>query len=134
MNFEILILLLTFQFKHLIADYYLQFPYMYENKGKPFNWVKPLVDHSLTHAIGTFIIITLFILYKNTAITSNLATIIFTIMMLTFFDFSTHFITDRIKATRKATPDTSQFWYNLGIDQMIHHTVGILIIFYITTI
>jgi len=121
MTTEILILLLAFQAKHLIADYYLQFPYMYENKGKEKGWLGPLFDHAGIHAAFTFWIV-LFL-------TTTSLWIAFSVFI---FDFTTHFITDRWKATRKTDPSQSWFWQSLGIDQMIHHTVGILIIWWIT--
>ena len=125
MSVEILILFIVFQIKHLIADYYLQFPYMYENKGKEKGWFKPLFEHAEVHALGTFMILYFFMFYIHKLM-------IFTILGLVLFDFITHFVTDRWKATRKTDPSQSWFWKSLGIDQMIHHVVGILIIWYIT--
>lgn len=52
------ILLIAFQIKHLIADYYLQFEYMYKNKGQVTGWFGPLKDHATIHAAGTGIIVT----------------------------------------------------------------------------
>ena len=121
-------LLIVFQFKHLIADYYLQFPYMYENKGKPgiTNWVRPLFDHAMVHTTFTFVIIFGFLVgylelaYDQSLVIAGAAGL---------FDFVTHFVTDRWKATRKGGPDTAEFWQHLGIDQMVHHIVGIIITF-----
>ncbi len=131
MTLEILFLLLAFQAKHLIADYYLQFPYMYENKGKPAGWIKPLFDHAGIHAMGTFVIIHFYLIGLIPEILSREAITI--LLSVSLFDFATHFITDRIKAIQPEGPDTKRFWTNLGWDQLAHHTVGILIIFYITT-
>ncbi len=130
MTLNILILLLLFQVKHLIADYYMQYPYMYENKGKPIGWFIPLSEHAGIHALGTFIIIFIYQMANGQTTDFHL----YILIMVGMFDFITHFLTDRWKATQKATPAESKFWQYLGIDQMIHHTVGILIIFYITTI
>jgi len=124
MTFEILFLLLAFQAKHLITDYYLQFPYMYENKGKPIEWIKPLFDHSAIHAFGTILIL---------AIYTSSQGLQWIVLFLGLFDLITHFTIDRWKATRKTNPSESKFWQYLGIDQMLHHIVGILIIFFITT-
>ncbi len=132
MNIEILVLLVLFQIKHLIADYYLQFPYMYENKGKETGWVKPLFDHAGIHALGTLLIIHFYIISIEPEILTREAFLIF--LPATLFDFVTHFITDRIKAIQPEGPDTKKFWTNLGWDQLIHHTVGIIIIFYITVV
>ena len=116
----IFILLVAFQIKHLIADYYLQFPYMYENKGKPSNWFAPLYHHALVHAIGTFIIVA--------SVVEESSLILVVAFML---DLITHFAIDRWEATQKGGPDTSGFWTNLGINQMLHHLVGIYIIYLI---
>ncbi len=129
MTTTILILLLVFQVKHLIADYYLQFPYMYENKGKKKGWFLPLFDHAGIHALGTFLIALSFM--KPGPSSEEQLTSFIAILGITLFDFTTHFITDRWKATRKTDPSQSWFWRSLGIDQMIHHVVGILIIWYI---
>ncbi len=116
---EVFVLLVLFQFKHFIADYLLQFPYMYENKGIKGNWkqwVLPLVDHSGIHAILTLLII-------SAATTADIG------VKAAAFDFATHFVIDRWKATRGSNPSESKFWRELGIDQMLHHLVGIAIIF-----
>ena len=97
---------------------------MYENKGKDTGWINSLFDHSIMHAMFTFLILTIFSIIKNIPPESN----IIWIWILTLFDFSTHFVTDRWKATRKTDPSQSRFWKSLGIDQMIHHIVGIFII------
>ncbi len=125
MQIEILILLIAFQIKHFLADYPLQFPFMYENKGKATNWTISLASHAMVHATMTFTISIIFISIYS--FPSWIPWIAF------LFDFITHFIIDRWKATRKGGPDTSGFWINLGLDQMFHHLVGIIIIYIIVT-
>lgn len=129
MTNEILILLIAFQFKHLISDYYLQFPYMYENKGKEAGWIKPLLHHSGIHALGTLLIVGV----HGSFVHSDAASfhVLSVLIVVVLFDFLTHFATDRIKATRKEGPDNPKFWQALGVDQMIHHLVGIIIVWYI---
>jgi len=120
------IMLVITQMKHLIADYYLQLPYMYENKGKENNWIRPLIDHSIVHSTGTAILIGIYSFFVER--------VGFEIIIgLILFDFITHFITDRWKATRKTDPSQSWFWESLGIDQMIHHVVGIIIVYILIT-
>lgn len=130
MTIEVLILLLAFQVKHFLADYPFQHRYMYENKGKPTGWIVPLADHATVHALITIIIVILYLLSKTPGILAGSA--LYYIAITALFDFVTHFVIDRWKATRKGGPDTSGFWINLGIDQGLHHTVGILIIYFIT--
>lgn len=115
----IFVMLVLFQFKHLLADYYLQFPYMYENKGKLTGWKKPLLDHSLVHGLITTIVLGIF---------ANTGNVLY-IPLFVLFDISTHFVIDRWKAVKREAPDMPEFWYHLGIDQMLHHIVGILIIY-----
>jgi len=114
-------LLVAFQLKHLIADYYLQYPFMYENKGKATGWLIPLSMHSFTHAS---IVVTI---AGFAGATLELA------LIAALIDFGTHFAIDRWKATQPEVPDTSKFWTNLGIDQMLHHLVGIGIVYILVT-
>jgi hypothetical protein len=100
---------------------------MYENKGKPTCWLEPLIDHAGVHAIFTIVIVSLFIFNANPEISTRIAFGI--IGAAGLFDFVTHFLTDRWKAIKKDGPDTSAFWYSLGIDQMVHHMVGVIIVF-----
>ena len=100
---------------------------MYENKGKATEWISPLFDHSAIHALFTMIFLTMYSVSINKVDELDLI-----IALSGLFDFTTHFITDRWKATRQTDPSQSWFWKSLGIDQMIHHIVGILIVFYIT--
>ncbi len=124
MTITTLILLIVFQIKHLLADYYFQFPYMYQNKGKSKGWFWALYDHSGVHAIFTFLIICVYAAFVN----PGLPAMAFSLVL---FDFVTHFITDRWKATRDRAPQEPEFWYNLGIDQMVHHIVGIIIVYFL---
>lgn len=122
---EFFILLIIFQIKHLIADYYLQYPYMYENKGKPKDWAWPLFEHSSMHGGFTLGIIASYMALFTITLGSD---VILIAVGLATFDLVTHFCIDRWKATRKGGPDTKEFWVNLGIDQSLHHIVGIIII------
>lgn len=134
MTIEVLILLIAFQVKHLIADYYLQFPYMYENKGKSYGWTEPLMDHAGVHGYITLLIVFPYAAYIGlpTLLGGALAAVL--VIILGLIDFTTHFAIDRWKATQEGGPNTSGFWTNLGLDQMFHHLVGIYIIYTITTL
>jgi hypothetical protein len=128
MNLDIFILLIAFQFKHLLADYYWQFPCMYLNKGAKEGWFEPLLSHAVVHAGLTAILLALLYNYKEVSPTIEHKLVL---IIAVIFDLVTHFITDRWKATRGRTPDEPKFWTDLGIDQMIHHIVGIVIVFFI---
>ena len=109
------LILIAFQAKHFLADYPLQLPYMYENKGKMHGWVRPLTDHAFVHASITIIIVMM--------VSPHLA------LLLGAFDFATHFATDRWKASQNKSPTEASFWIDLGVDQMIHHLVGLFIVY-----
>jgi len=126
MTLEIFALLIGFQIKHLLADYYWQFPYMYLNKGAKSGWIEPLTLHALVHAGITLIILSIFFMILDVSPTFEHKAIIY---VASLYDFASHFIIDRWKATRGTKPDEAKFWTDLGIDQMLHHVVGIIIIY-----
>lgn len=129
MEISTLVLLLAFQVKHLIADYYLQKEYMYMNKGKKEGWFVPLYDHAAVHALGTAFIVPMYLSLNYEFLGTFY--IVLVSAGLALFDMATHFAIDRWKATQGVGPDTTKFWTDLGIDQMLHHIVGILIIWWI---
>lgn len=126
MIITLLVLLIAFQIKHLMADYYWQFPYMYLNKGAKTGWLEPLALHAGVHAGLTAMILTIWFSVISLEPTLEHKVLLFSMVV---FDFITHFVTDRWKATRGRKPDESKFWTDLGIDQFVHHVVGIIIIF-----
>ena len=114
------ILLVLFQIKHFICDYPLQNEYML-GKFKPnLGFVLPLMCHCFVHFIGTL------------AISLCVTDLKYALIMATF-DFITHFIVDRIKASPnllgRFKPNQKEFWWALGADQFCHHIVHYLIIF-----
>lgn len=145
----IFILLVVYQIKHLVADYFLQGPYML-GKFKPYpDYIIPLFCHALVHFIGTFVI-ALFVDPDHAT-------------WYALVDGTVHFIVDRIKASPDmlgrftalskgemreilvedadyiakfpGTPtalnvrdrnearlkSNKYFWWALGWDQMMHH-------------
>ena len=129
MEFHFLFLLLAFEIKHLLADYYWQYAYMYENKGKLEGWLVPLTDHALIHASLTALIGLLYCAFTYPTVSGSPVAIV--MIGLPIFDFVTHTLIDRWKAVQKHTPADTKFWTNLGIDQGLHHVVGYFIIFYL---
>lgn len=126
MELHFLILLLIFVVKHVVADYYLQVPYMYENKGKDIGWCRPLADHSGVHAVFTWLIAFVYVASMTDApLIAVLAASVFAV-----FDFVTHFVTDRWKATQTTDPLQEWSWRALGIDQGIHQAVGVIITYF----
>lgn len=80
------ILLVVMQFKHLIADYFLQNEYML-GKFKYTNWEIPLAAHCAVHFVFTFIISYCVLQYISLS------------GILGCIDFIIHFVMDRIKAS-----------------------------------
>ena len=119
----IFIFLFAFQIKHLIIDFYLQTPYMYENKGQKTGWIEPLLLHSVYHAVGTYLLILVWHLYTQNDMTFYMG------YAIAGIDLVSHFIVDRWKATQPEKPDTTKFWTNLGWDQFWHHTFGLIIVY-----
>lgn len=113
-------LLPGFQVKHFLADYVLQTRYML-GKFAP-SWrhaYPPLAAHCGVHAAFTFFMTGPFVgLYWA--------------LILAGFDFVTHFIIDRVKASPNLLGIYShtqpQFWWMLGGDQMLHHLVHYAIV------
>lgn len=132
---KIFILLVLFQIKHFLADYPLQTEYMLGKFKDGKDFILPLAAHALTHAGFTFCISYAFT--RSPGLSVSLA----------LFDFTVHFIMDRIKAgkkylgrykplTAKDFPTATEtqkrhnayFWWSLGFDQMIHHLTHYAII------
>jgi hypothetical protein len=99
--------------KHWAVDFVWQTPRMTEEKGQYGKWHGIL--HSLQHAVCTFLIFVL-------------AGVPFAFSMATL-DFITHYHIDWIKmnyGNRDIT--TSEFWNHLGLDQLAHSLVYLLIV------
>jgi len=127
---EIFLLLVVFQLKHYLADYKYQNTYML-GKFKPgWGFFLPLLAHSLVNASFTFAICCTYFLISG----SYNYNFLLPCGILAGFDLVTHFIMDRIKAGPKYWGKDSDmfqpiFWHHLGIDQMVHHLIHIIIVF-----
>ena len=123
MTFEITILLVLYQLKHFLADYPLQTAYML-GKFKEVGWKLPLSAHCLVHSLMTFAICLIF------------TDVTFTLMMVAL-DFSMHFLMDRLKASPnhlgRFKIEQKEFWWALGLDQMVHHLTHYFIIYLVVT-
>jgi hypothetical protein len=99
-----------FQFKHLLADFILQTPWMAQGKEKPQGWLAPLTAHAGVHGVLTGAIL---------GITAP------GYAVLGIVDFAVHFSIDRAKGllSREFDADTTNtsFWWLIGIDQTLHH-------------
>jgi len=109
---DIFVLLVAFQVKHFLADYIYQDAYML-GKFKEKGWVLPLLSHVLFHGLFTLVIAAYYV-------TNG-----WVVLGLAVFDMVVHFIMDRIKASPKMlgryNTTQKEFWWSLGLDQMVHH-------------
>lgn len=118
---SIFTLLIAFQIKHVLADYFLQTQWMVYGKCKLKGWVKPLFAHASVHALLTLIIALIFAP---------------ALWWLCALDIIVHFIIDRIKANprlggRFKMEEGAPFWWAFGVDQMLHHLTHYFIIYVI---
>ena len=81
------ILLVVYQIKHFLADYPLQTPYMLGKFKKYPDFIHPLATHASVHALFTMLIA---ICCGHIGPVAS---------ALALFDFTVHFIVDRIKAS-----------------------------------
>lgn len=132
MTLEIFILLIIFQIKHFICDFPLQNNLFMLRKKDHEKWIFPLACHCGVHFLGTYLISGIYLVlieYKYSWVVC---------VSLGLFDFITHFIMDRIKASPniwgKYKFHEPQYWNSLGFDQMFHHVIGIFIIFCLSLI
>lgn len=122
---QMIILMIAFQIKHLVMDWWLQPPWMYKNKGT--------FGHpgGLVHA-GWQALVSIPLLLKLTPASFNL------ILMLALLEFVAHYTMDLVKMNlnRKMSwgPTTSEnFWRLTGFDQFIHQFTYVVMIAVIYT-
>lgn len=113
--FTVCVLLVAFQIKHFLVDFYYQTDAMVKGKGIYGNLQGIL--HSIQHSVLTFVIV-FFITPLPIA---------FAIAM---FDFVTHYHIDWIKMKFGCRDiKNPKFWHQLGLDQLAHQIVYIVIVF-----
>lgn len=125
----IFVTLVIFSTAHFIADFPLQTTY-HIGKFKETKWLKPLLHHSMIHAIAMVAAASLSttILAKLLYIESSYAVGVmygYQLLLLIFFiDLIGHAVVDRIKASPKLggrwTYPSKGYFIALGIDQLAH--------------
>ncbi len=103
--------------KHIIADYYMQYPWMFRHKGK---YGHPGgIAHSLWHGILTFVVLINFV---DIVLAFSLA----------FLDFVLHYHIDYLKSKAwknyNLTPSDQKYWIIHGTDQFAHMMTYFLIV------
>lgn len=115
MVMDIILLLVLLQIKHFIADFWLQFPYMIEEKGT--YWAEGGRHHALVHTAGTFLALA-WCGYIDLAV------------YLALLDGAIHYHIDwaKMNMSRRLTPADSAFWTWLGFDQALHQLTYLLLV------
>jgi len=114
---EVLGLISLLAFKHLLADYFLQFPFMFKDKGVYGG--KGGLAHSGVHGVFTLFVLTL--------VTSPFLAILFGILdsLLHYhIDFAKSYIRDNFKYPEYG----NAYWMLHGTDQFLHMMTYVLII------
>lgn len=106
------IILVLFVLKHFLADFPLQPPYQWMNKGK-YGHAGGLI-HAAIHAALTLAILRFF----------NMP------LWLAVVDGIIHYHVDWFKMQFTWKPDNKYFWWTLGVDQMLHYLTYIGIVAY----
>ncbi len=109
-------ILILLQIKHWYVDFVNQNDEEVKHKGVYLHWLG--VKHSLKHGIGTFVALWIVTGWDNIEFA----------LVLGIVDFLLHYHIDWIKmnyGNRDIT--TKQFWNHLGLDQMAHQIVYIII-------
>jgi len=120
----LIVLVLLFQFKHLLADWVWQSGWMVRNKAA---WGHPGgLAHAAMHAVLTLPIL----LFAGLGVFSALA--------VGLVEFAVHYHTDWAKAnytrSRGHTPKDKSYWVWMGIDQFAHQITYVAILFYLTKV
>jgi hypothetical protein len=112
--FEVFIILILLQIKHWYIDFVNQTDEEVAHKGMYLDWRG--IKHSLKHGIATFVILFLFAPMSWA-------------LALGVVDFLLHYHIDWTKMN-KGNRDirTKEFWNHLGLDQMAHQIVYLLIV------
>lgn len=114
----IILLMVLFVIKHFICDFWLQFPYMIDEKG--IYGADGGRHHALMHTAGTFLVLACAIYSIEAAV------------ILAFLDGIVHYHIDWVKSklSQGLTPADSKFWILLGADQALHYLtyIGIIVI------
>ncbi len=116
---NILTMMTLLVIKHAIADFILQTPYQYRNKGR-YGHPGGLV-HAGIHGVLT---VPVFVVTAPSTVLAGALIIAAEILIHYHVDW----IKDNVIRWRGWTPDQYKFWVTLGIDQLAHYLTYIAII------
>ena len=108
--------LILLQIKHWYIDFVNQTDEEVQHKGIYLDWIG--IKHSVKHGVSTFVILWAVLGWVETDLAFALATV----------DFLLHYHIDWFKMNYGNRDNrTPQFWNHLGLDQMAHQIVYIII-------
>ena len=108
--------LILLQIKHWYIDFVNQTEEEIQHKGIYLDWIG--IKHSVKHGVSTFVILWAVLGWVETDLAFALATV----------DFLLHYHIDWLKMNYgNRDIRTPQFWNHLGLDQMAHQIVYIII-------
>ena len=108
--------LILLQIKHWYIDFVNQTEEEVKHKGIYLDWIG--IKHSVKHGVATFVILWAVLGWTETDLAFALATV----------DFLLHYHIDWLKMNYgNSDIRTPQFWNHLGLDQMAHQIVYIII-------
>ncbi len=118
----VLALVASLQAKHMVCDFWLQFPFMYRNKGKYGHPGGML--HAGLHGAGTAVILLVFGVAPQLALLLVLAEIV--------VHYHIDWAKERFTALRQFTPADAGYWVALGIDQTLHQWTYVVLVALVT--
>lgn len=129
--------------KHLIVDFYMQTPYMAQNKGTYGHWGGVL--HALQHVAGTLVALPIAYFLMNMPIQFFLEWMVWPTLFAALFDGVVHYHMDWLKTrTCKkkgyfADPklgcsmdQCKKYWRWMGLDQFVHAMTYVVIYAFVT--
>lgn len=120
---QLLLVLLLFQIKHLVADFVLQSAYILNNR-KVYGHPGGLL-HVAIHLAGS--------LASLLVIGGNSQTIVILLLAEAVIHYHIDWFKDNLAAARSWTPKDAEFWYLLGFDQFLHQITYLGMIYYLST-
>lgn len=112
-------LLACLEFKHFLADFVLQRPYQFLNKGR---YGHPGgVLHASIHGVGTFLAL------LPLGVRQAIVAAVIDAIVHYHIDWSKEQLVSHFNARSSST---DRFWWLLGADQMLHHLTYLVLVAY----
>ena len=118
---QLLLVLVLFQIKHLLADFVLQSAYILNNR-KTYGHPGGLL-HVAIHLLGS--------LASLMIIGCSPKTLLIVLLAEAVIHYHIDWTKDNILAARSWTPKDANFWYLLGFDQFLHQLTYLGMVYYL---